>query len=418
MECEVDTVSFGGDGIARKDKLVIFTPFTLPGEIVDLEIYQKKSNFSRAHLKKVLKPSPHRVQPPCSYFKICGGCQFQHSDYPYQLELKKKFVEDSLSRIGKISFEIPPVVPSSDPFAYRRHISLQLQQIKNTWQLTFATNTHSFIAVQSCLLFHPVNDPILTNLQKIIEKLTLPAACEGRAKIIKTGEGHVIAFSFTKNLSKKDIAILLSCREIPSVLGLVIQMPQEQITQGDLTLTFTCNGLTFDYSPFSFLQNHIEQSTRIYLLILDLLQKSETILDLYCGIGVSTLLLAQSGKKVSGIEVNPTAIELAVKNAKINNLSHVPFFCSSAEDFTKSHIDSILPDALLVNPPKTGLDPIVKEALSHPCLKEIVYVSCHPPTLARDLAYLQIQGFILQSIQSFDMFPQTTHVETVVHLIR
>ena len=418
MECLIDNVAFGGEGVARKDKLVIFTPFTLPGETVELEIYQKKSNFARAHLQKVLQESPHRIKAPCPYFITCGGCQLQHSSYSYQLELKKRFVEDSLSRIGKISFSIPPVVPSSTSFAYRRHISLQVQCIENIWQLCFTSTTGSFLPIQSCLLFHLLEDPILANLQKIMAKLDLPASCEGRAKIIKTGKGYVIAFTFTRNLSKKDISLLASCEKLSSISGITIHMPQEQITLGDLSLNFTCNGLTFAYSPFSFIQNHVEQSTRIYLRILDLLQNSKKILDLYCGIGVSTLLLAQKGKEVIGIEVNPTSIELAKENAQLNNLSHTSFLCSSAEDSTAKHIDSLRPDAILVNPPKTGLDPIVKESFSHPCIKQIVYVSCHPPTLARDLSYLQTQGFIIQSIESFDMFPQTTHVETVAYLNR
>ena len=418
MECVIDNVAFGGDGVARKDKLVIFTPFTLPGEIVELEIYQKKSNFSRAHLKKVLQASPHRRPAPCPYFRACGGCQLQHSSYLYQLELKKKFVEDSLARIGLISFSIPPVAPSSDPFSYRRHISLQIQCIENVWQLCFTSTTGSFLPIQSCLLFHLPEDPILANLQKIMAKLDLPPSCEGRAKIIKAEKGYVIAFTFTRNLSKKDIFLLSSLEKLPSILGITIHMPQEKIYQGNLSLTFTCNELTFAYSPFSFLQNHVEQSTRIYLRILKLLQDSKKVLDLYCGIGVSTLLLAQKGKEVIGIELNSTAIDLAKENAKLNNLSHVAFFCSSVEDSTAKHIATTLPDAVLVNPPKTGLDPIVKEAFSHPCIKQIVYVSCHPPTLARDLAYLQTQGFTIQSIESFDMFPQTTHVETVAYLTK
>ena len=161
MQCVIDNVAFGGEGVARKDKLVIFTPFTLPGETVELDIYQKKSNFARAHLQKVLHPSPNRIPAPCPYFTTCGGCQLQHSSYPYQLELKKRFVEDSLMRIGKISFSIPPVTASTDPFSYRKHISLQIQCIENTWQLCFTSNTASFLPVQSCLLFHLPEDPIL-----------------------------------------------------------------------------------------------------------------------------------------------------------------------------------------------------------------------------------------------------------------
>lgn len=417
-ECLIDNVAFGGDGVARKDGLVIFTPFTLPGEVVELEIYKKKSNFANARLQKILQPSPHRTQPPCPYFGSCGGCSLQHSSYAHQLELKKKFVEDSLARIGKINFSIPPVVPSTDPFSYRRHISLQIEYTSNIWQLCFKDISNSPLPVNSCLLFHLPNDPILANLQKIIEKLDLNLSCEGRAKILKVDTGYIIAFTFSHNLSKKSISLLSSCRSIPSILGVIIHMPQEQIKLGDFSLTFTCNELTFAYSPFSFLQNHAEQSSRIYLRLLSLLQDSTKILDLYCGIGVSTLLLAKTGKEVLGVEINPEAIFLAKENALLNNLPQVSFFCSSVDASTEKLMNTFLPDALLVNPPRTGLDPIVKQAFTHPCLKKIVYVSCHPPTLARDLAYLQQIGFSLQSVESFDMFPQTTHVETIACLTR
>ncbi|MBS0628130.1 MAG: 23S rRNA (uracil(1939)-C(5))-methyltransferase RlmD [Verrucomicrobia bacterium] len=417
-ECLIDNVAFGGDGVARKDGLVIFAPFTLPGEVVELEIYKKKSNFANAHLQKVLKPSPHRIPAPCPYFGSCGGCALQHSSYPYQLELKKKFVEDSLSRIGKINFSIPSVVPSTDPFSYRRHISLQIEYTSNIWQLCFKDLSNRSLPINSCLLFHLPKDPILADLQKVVAKLDLIPSCEGRAKILKVDNGYVIAFTFSHNLSKKNISLLSSCKTIPSVLGIILHMPQEQIKFGDFSLTFTCHGLTFAYSPFSFLQNHAEQSSRIYLRLLSLLQDSTKILDLYCGIGVSTLLLAKAGKQVTGIEINPEAIRVAKENALLNNLSSVSFFCSSVDSSTENLMNTCLPDALLVNPPRTGLDPIVKQAFTHPCLKKIVYVSCHPPTLARDLSYLQQIGFSLQSVESFDMFPQTTHVETIACLTR
>ncbi len=417
MQCLVDNIAFGGDGVARKDGLVIFVPFTLPSETVEVTIRQKKSSFAKADLQNIIEASPHRISAPCPYFTRCGGCQLQHASYSHQLEIKRRFVEDSLLRIGKISFAVPPIIGSEIPFAYRRHISLPIPLIDNVRRLCFTSIDGSFLPVNSCLLFHSSEDPILSDLQNVIRHLDIPPSCEARAKLIKTEKGYVITFSFNRTLATKNIDLLLSCKSLPSVEDVILHMPGRP-SKYETPLTFICNNLTFTYSPFSFLQNHEEQSTRIYLRIIELLKNADNILDLYCGIGVSTLLLAKTGKKVTGIELNPTAVKMAKANADYNNLSDVSFICSSADTATETHIKTLLPDALLVNPPKEGLSSVVKNATAHPGLQKIVYVSCHPPTLARDLADLQKQGFVLHTLESFDMFPQTTHVETVAVLVR
>lgn len=416
--CKIESVAFGGDGVARSEGLVIFIPFTLPEETVTASIYQKKKNFARGSLKEITAKSPHRITPPCSYFSKCGGCQLQHASYPHQLELKKKFVEDSLTRIGKISFPVPAVAPSSDPFSYRRHISLKIQKPNGKWQLCFASIEGDPLAIYSCLLFHTPNDSILEELQKKISKLDPLAPFFGRLKLIKIDDGYVAAFSFENSLSQKEEAAISSLYSDTSLKGLYIETPAKKSEVGHVNLSFTCNDLHFSYSPFSFVQNHKEQSEKIYELILSLLKDRKKVLDLYCGIGVSSLLLAKEDKEVIGIEINPYAIEMAKENANKNNLSTVQFFCSAAEDSSEELIKEFTPDSALVNPPRTGLDLAVRQSLCFPSIRQIVYVSCHPPTLARDLAFLQTEGFILETLQSFDMFPQTTHVETVVSLIR
>ncbi len=413
----VDNIAFEGAGVGRSDGLVVFIPFTLPGELVLVSSLKKKKNFATASLLKVIESSPHRESPPCPYFLRCGGCQLQHSSYLNQVTIKRQFVEDSLLRIGKISFPIPSVIPSPTPLAYRRHLSLQMHFLENSWKLCFTSLTLDPLPINSCLLLHEKEDPIIESLGKAIGELPATFPLEGRLKLFKVPKGYIVACTLKKNLTLQQEQELFSLL-LEISLGVYIQTPEKTLQKGLSDLSFTHQNLHFSYSPFGFVQNHPEQTENILDLILSLLKNSKKVLDLYCGIGVSTLLLANQGKDVIGIEISPESIRLAKENGVNNNLPQVPFFCGSAEIEAKKVLSSFLPDSILVNPPKTGLDPEVRNLLNFLSVKQIVYVSCHPPTLARDLAFLQTLGFTLCFLQSFDCFPQTTHVETVVQLVR
>lgn len=409
-ECEIQTVAFGGEGVAKVDGFVLFVPFTLPKERVQVKITEKKARFARASLEKVLEPNPHRIQPPCPYFTVCGGCQLQHADYLEQLNLKRRFVEDAFTRIGKLSFPIPPVIASSTSFGYRRHITLQLEYLENHWSLGFASQTGSFLPVNACLLFHELGDPILSHIEQALTKL--PRNLPGRLKILKKEPGYVLAFSFPYSLEEATLSFFSSLAENSLFMGVIIQTPDKQYSWKKPSLECSYSNLSFSYSPFSFIQNHAEQSEKIYLHVVSLLSSSHKILDLYCGIGVTSLLLATLGKQVLGIEINPIAISYAKENANKNGCNPDIFLCESAEK-ALSYIASFEPDAILVNPPKTGVSPSVLKAIQSSLTNQIIYISCHPPTLARDAKILVDNGFALNHVQSFDMFPQTTHVETV-----
>ncbi len=417
MLIRIENVAFEGPGVGRSNGLVVFVPFTLPGELVNTSAIEQKKNFGKATLLEVVEKSPSRVNPLCPYFSFCGGCQLQHSSYDNQTILKKKFVEDSLLRIGKISFPVPPIVPSPTPLAYRRHISLQLHFIENAWKLCFTSLELKPLPIQSCVLFHEENDLILENLENSLAKFSSSMPLEGRLKIFKTLRGYIIACSLKKNISAEEERSL-SNAFLETAIGVYIQTPEKIIEKGDLELSFEYENLKFYYSPFGFVQNHPKQTENILDLIRLLLKDSKKILDLYCGIGASTLLLAKDQKEIIGVEISEESIFFAKKNSKENSLEHISFFCASAETKTKELLSSFLPDSILVNPPKTGLDKEMRKLLDFQSIKQIVYVSCHPPTLARDLSFLQTLGFTISSLQSFDCFPQTTHVETVVNLKR
>jgi 23S rRNA (uracil1939-C5)-methyltransferase len=406
MIYHIEDIAFGGEGVARQEGLAVFIPFTLPQEKVQATIIQKKSKFARASLEQILEKSPDRIEPLCPYFSRCGGCQLQHATYAKQLEIKRKFVSDSLARIGKISFPVPPVHPSCKPFSYRRHISLNLKPVEGSWRLCFTSFDLKPLAISQCVLFHKPLDSLLSQMQTIASGIPFAS----RVKLFKAQEKYICAFFCEEPIPQELLSPLLS---IDSIQGLIVQTPEKTLEWGDCHLTFSCQGLLFSYSPFSFVQNHPEQSEAIISLILELSQESQKVLDLYCGIGVSTLALAKKGKDVIGVEVNEHAILLAKQNAEQNNLPSALFFCEPAERCQK-HIESFQPDMVLVNPPKTGLDLKVLQELSSKHIEKIIYVSCHPATLARDAALLLKMHYDLVLVQSFDMFPQTTHVETVI----
>jgi 23S rRNA (uracil1939-C5)-methyltransferase len=421
--CPIHNIAFGGEGVGRIDKLAVFVPFTLPGELVEVEVHQKKRNFARAKLQTILEKSPERVTPPCSYFGICGGCQLQHASYPLQLKIKRRFIKDSLERIAKINFPVPEVTPSSVELGYRRHISLKLKNCNDVLTLGFTTPDGSHLPITSCLLLslESTSAQIIPFLQSTFSKIGPQfLLSESLIKIIKNKfDTYLITCSFSSSLSSSVVDQLkTSFSNHPLISGYIFKTPDESLEFGDTLPSFTHKDLIFSYSPFGFVQNHPEQSANIYDWIVKVNSESKKILDLYCGIGVSSLLLAKEGKEVLGIELNANSVDLAFKNAERNKIKTAHFLCSSAESSTRKQLDKFKPDAIVVNPPKMGVFPEVLADICRSTTDTITYISCNPTTLARDLSFLIDKGFILHDLQAFDMFPQTTHVETAVLLVR
>ncbi len=422
--CLIDNIAFGGEGVGRIEGLAVFIPLTLPGEVVEIDIYQKKKNFARAKLQLIIEANPNRVIPPCPYFANCGGCQLQHASYSLQLQIKRKFIEDSLTRIGNIHHPIPPVTPSSIPFAYRRHISLKLKVVNDSYALGFTRTNGSHLPISSCLLLYQEQKEtfnILPFLQTIFSKLDplLPLS-DSSVKIIKTPQNrYLICCSFSSSLPSAALELLRKSLSSSSFIsGGILKTPQTTLEFGEVIPYFIHNGLIFTYSPFGFVQNHPEQSGNIYNWILKSNLPSKKALDLYCGVGASSILLAQEGKEVLGVELNPISIDLAIKNAKKNKADRAQFICACAETSLPKLLKEFTPDAIIVNPPKTGISLEALKIITSSMAETITYISCNPTTLARDLSLLLNKGFSIQDLQAFDMFPQTTHVETAVHLVR
>lgn len=418
-ECLIENIAFGGEGIARLDQLVVFVPFTAPQDRIECEIIQKKKTFARARLVRLCEPNPIRVPPPCPYYQTCGGCQFQHISYPVQLDIKRRFIEDALNRIAKQPYVVPPILASSEPYGYRRHITLKLQSTFERWQAGFTSfSDHTLVPVNACLLFEQDMTGVLSILQQFIAKIPPVPQGSGYVRIFKkSNSAFLIVFHFDGPLPNQMQQISKALIEqFPLLSGMICRSWNETFALGHTDLSFSCLGADFIYSPFGFVQNHPEISEKIYHLVHESTQGTKRVLDLYCGIGVTSILSAQNAEKVIGIELNSDAIQMAERNAEYNHCKGIEFFCAQAETASSSILTDFRPDCVIVNPPRTGIAQRLLEDLTKAHCPKMIYISCNPATLARDIHYLADKNYTIASIQGFDMFPQTTHVETVAIL--
>lgn len=419
---QVVGLAFGGQGIIRQDGFVIFVPFTVPGDIVTCRIVERKKTFANAKLLEVLQPSPQRTVPPCPYYGTCGGCQLQHIDYAAQLEHKRQCVEDALKRIGKLPVEgVPAVVPSQDQWAYRRHITLTIRPRSTFFEAGYiTTDNHSLLPVEHCPIFVEDQDAIIENIQLLVSRLHSVPDNGGKVGVMKQGNGkYVLHFTFKVLPSNSQEVFEKALSRYPQVAGIVASSLQEVLTFGKTMASCEVDGLKFTFSPQSFIQTHPEQSSNIYKKLCDIATqvKANNILDLYSGVGISSILLAMQGAHVLGVESNAVAVQLSRDNAARNGVEKVQFLRADVEDVVRGLVKQQTPDLVIVNPPRIGLDSTIIHALLQKCPKNIVYISCMPSTLARDLHLLCEKHYRLESCQPYDMFPQTAHIETLVHIV-
>lgn len=402
---EVSGIAFGGEGIIRQDGLVIFVPFTAPGDTVECRITQKKKNFARAELVKVISPSGERISPRCPYFGVCGGCQLQHLDYRAQLEYKRQFVVDALERIGHLDASgVMPTIAAEGTWAYRRHVTFHIREGALGY---IATDNKTLLEVSTCPIFVESDNTIVERVRKVVK------GCTGRVTVLKMDDS-TFALHFQLEVIPQDFRKMIEAEHWPCV---IVSAPKESFTLGSVEPHITIDGMSFTFSPKAFIQNHPEQSGNIYRYIHRITRSAnpKSTLDLYCGIGISTLLIAREGIPITGIEFNAEAIALAKKNGAANGISNVEFLQGDVKALLPRTSKRVKPELIIVNPPRTGMDPEVVQGLLKTGAKDIVYISCMPSTLARDLKVL-CEKYLLKSCQPFDMFPQTSHVETVVHL--
>lgn len=439
---QIDDLSHDGAGVGRIDNLVIFIPGALPGEQIEAEIIEVRKNFGRGKLLSVLESSRSRITPPCPVYESCGGCQLQHLNYQAQLNHKKERVENALARIGNIEdISVNPVLEMEDPWRYRNKAQFHAAQIKGKLKLGYyRSGSRELISIEDCLLLPAHFTSLIKMLETELNKQGIaaysPKTKTGVLKhvIVKqsetTGEMMVILitrlslFPQGKSLAKK---IMTENPCIKSVVHNINPNPKEILGKdfhqlaGSDRIKEKLGALEFLISPPAFFQVNTKQATHLCEKVVEYanLSGKETAFDLYCGTGTLSLWLAKDAKKVYGMETNPGAIEDVKANASLNKIGNVEFIAGQVEKTLPELLaKNIKPDLIVLDPPRQGVAISVLEEIAKVAPPSLIYVSCDPGTLARDLGILKDFGYKTLKIQPVDMFPQTGHVECCVLLYR
>jgi 23S rRNA (uracil1939-C5)-methyltransferase len=432
LEISIRSLGSSGEGVGAYDGVVGFVEGALPGETVRVRVTTAKKNYFKADLLKVLDPSPDRVTPICPVFGRCGGCQLMHLSYDKQLQVKTSQVEDALQRIGGFAdLKISPCTPSPNPLYYRNKIQLPVAYSQEGLIIgLYARGSHDIIPVEKCYIHCATGEKVFDSAQKILREMAKPSRGELRHLLIRTAihENAVLLVLVTTGIEKgwlQEVAekIMSSNPEVKGVVenvnrrtDNVILGTEYKLISGVATIEETLCGLRFRLSPHAFFQVNTPQVENLYRAAIGMcdLAGNETVVDAYCGVGTMALLAASSARAVVGIEYVADAIRDARYNAELNNIKNAQFEVGAAEDLLKT-IPKM--DVVLLNPPRKGCDEKLLETVLKKLPRIVVYVSCNPATLARDLKTLSSK-YQVEEVKPFDMFPQTSHVETVVKLRR
>ncbi|MBA3957267.1 MAG: 23S rRNA (uracil(1939)-C(5))-methyltransferase RlmD [Parachlamydiaceae bacterium] len=424
-----------GEGICDLNGYTLFVEGALPNEHIQAHITEAQRTYGRAHLDSITEASPDRVSAPCPIFNACGGCQIMHLSYEAQLLLKRQNVINAVSLHPNLShITVSSCTPSPQQFAYRNKAQLPVAGTKEDFRIgLYARNSHNLVDVEACLVHCELGEKVYKIIRPLIQQSSLTPYdySTGRGNLrhllIKTAihQQQVLVTLVTNGpVPLHDLANAIM-QHAPEVKGLVqnintqsgntILGKEYKLILGSPHLFETLNHLLFRISSASFFQVNTLQAEQLYAKALQLadIQSHETVLDAYCGIGTLTLQAAQKAKKAIGIEYTPEAIEDAQFNASYNYISNVDFLCGPAEKLIQK-LDSI--DVVLLNPPRKGCERVFLEHLVKLKPRSIIYISCNPSSLARDLNFLHGRGYTADCIYPFDMFPQTTHVECVVKI--
>ncbi len=442
IKLDIERLNHDGEGVGRLSGFTVFVPATAPGDSVMARVISVQKTYARALLETVINASPARVTPSCAHYDSCGGCQLQHLDYAEQLRVKREIVQESLRRIGGLNINVQPVIGMIDPWRYRNKAQVPVGMDGGTVIAGFfAKRSHRIVDVECCLLQHPANDKVVDIIRGLLRETGISAYNEKehsgllRHVLARTsfnsGETLVVLVTNGRRIPNKDMLVAALSAKIENLTGIVqnintrrgnVILGNEEVTLwGKPYLTECLDGLTFRVSPRSFYQVNTVQTEVLYKKIREYssLSGSETVIDLYCGIGTISLYLSRYTASVIGVESVPAAIEDAKTNAILNGLENVKFHTGLAEKLVPEMQKSGLhADVVVVDPPRKGCEQSLLDAIVAMQPNRLIYVSCNPSTLARDLKYLTIKGLIVQDVQPVDMFPHTSHVECVVLIKR
>ncbi len=439
----IESISSDGNGVAHIDGFAVFVPQTAAGDEVRILIVKVQKRFAYGKVLEILTPSNTRTDVDCPHYKRCGGCQLRHIAYPTQLEIKKDIIENAMKRLGGFDdFSLDGIVGMDLPERYRNKMVFPVGIVNGENVCGFyAQRSHDIIPLDDCSIGDSINKEINNTVIEYMNENGITAYDETThtgtirrvftRKSFSTGEVMVVISANAKKLPYEDKLIEklngISDKIVSIILNINTKRNNLVITEENITLwgkdriCDTLCGISFMISPQSFFQINPVQTQKLYSKALEYAEIDDTmsVMDIYCGIGTISLCAAKKAKSVIGVEIVEKAIVDAKENAERNGITNAEFFADSAENIVPTLIgQGATPDVVILDPPRKGSDEATLSAIVKAQPKRIVYVSCNPSTLARDTRFLADKGYTITASHGFDLFPHTTHVETVIVMER
>ena len=445
LTVDVTDLAFGGEGVARAAGYVLFVPGGIPGDQLEVRLVEIRPRFARAEIERIVAPSPHRTEAPCPYFGRCGGCRLQHVRYEAQLAFKQRQVAECLARLGGLGdaagIPLQPIIGAPDVFGYRNKMEFTVAGAGPAIGLHAAERYDVVLDIERCLLQSDTMNTLLDEFRRQVRARALSVWDQqterGLLRFLTLREGRRTGQAMVNVVaSAPDVATLMPVAEAlrarvshtASVLlnvnakkASVAVGSEEPLLLGRDQITETLSGVDFAVSANSFFQTNTAQAERLFALVAEAcaLDGSETLLDLYSGTGAISLLLARHVRHAYGIELADAAVADAIRNARANGIENCAFLAGEVRHVLPQLMnEGVRASVVVADPPRAGFHPKALTALATLAPARIVYVSCNPATLARDVGDLARQGYRLEWVQPVDMFPQTPHIEAVARLSR
>jgi 23S rRNA (uracil1939-C5)-methyltransferase len=439
---EITGLTNEGMGVGRVEGFTVFVEGALPEETVIAKIVKIQKTFAYGKLIEIDRQSQSRVTPSCGIVSKCGGCQLQHLDYKAQLHNKTQMVKDVMERIGGFKdLLIHDAIGMEDPWRYRNKAQFPVGFTKDVVIGFYANRSHDIIDTDKCVIQDKINDKVIKIFKEYIRRFNIPVYNEATHKGLvrhivtrkgfKTGEVMVCIVVNGESLPETEYLVEKLISKVPEIKSIVLNINKRQsnVILGANNITIYGEGAIFDYigkfkfriSPNSFFQVNPVQTDVLYSKALEYaaLTGKETVFDAYCGIGTISLFLSEKAKKVYGVEIVSQAIQNAKENAVLNGVDNVDFILGESEKIIPDmHKKGIKADVIVVDPPRKGCEQELLDVIVEMQCPRVVYVSCNPATLARDMKFLVEKGYTVKEVQPVDMFPHTVHCEAVALVVR
>lgn len=434
MRTKIRKWGINGEGIAYVNKKAVFVPGAIPDEIVDIDIDHDFGSYAQGHVEKIVQEAPRRRKSPCPISKECGGCALMHVDYKGQIRMKEQILKEALRRYAHYEGPIFPVIKNPDPLQYRNACKLPfgMKDGKVTTGM-YARETNDFVPVERCLIHAKGLERARMELNTLIDQSGLPVADKEHPEGLKNlvlkefdGKIHIVLVTGTMDIPERLVEQILEKSDHAASVWQSIKEPDDPEHElfgrqmlhlgGDMKMTLTLGDFTLNLLPKSFFQLNTKQALALYTLIESWLpDHTDLMVEAYCGIGAISLFAADKAKTIIGIESVEDAVANASENALLNGKENLSFVCQDAATELKRISQKRHVDTLVVDPPRSGLDRTMKDAILKAQPQNLIYVSCNPSTLGKDLDVLQ-KKYAIECVQPFDFFSQTPHVETAVKL--